>query len=1321
MKTGRRKRWMAWLLALVMLLCQPNVFASAEEVSAQTQAVQIVLTMGADLSQEQRDYILQYFGISAGQVQELTITNADERSQLSGLVSDEVIGTRTVSCALVRPTNSGGIQVKTANTNYVTSNMIAMNLSSSGVYNCEVLIAAPFEVSGTGALTGVMMAYEAASGETLDPEKKQLANEEMVITGEIAETVGQDQATLVVNDIKIHIIRDQITDQQEINTVVDEVIATTEQAAYDAAAQQGQAAPATLGEVHRETLYDYGYKVSQMGYRYKDMQSTLERITRNVTENTGINDPITDTFTTTDEDSALDPNSILLNTNDEVMGEEANINATNSIALGDHPAEPIEVYTGDVMLTEAGGVKARSFIRDTDLVAYQDVNGSYALMDLNGNVLTEAVYTEEFTGYEGHVVTRLDDGSGACGLLASDGVVEIPSQYDDVEVFGELWGAGIKGIAGTEADYDFYSNGQYYQIDTMDVYYLGGEEPSYVGSLTRDQIKYVWGSDAYLLVEDRNETITAYDSSFTPMQGDYTLYDEDSVLEQQLSDATGYSVYSFYGNYARFYDYNTSKEGVMDRYGNVIIPAEFDDIEFWNDYLMAGGYFGVDMGGQFAYVTAGGNVTASYAYPANEVWNYGMSAVYKPEDGSVILMSGDGVETNFGATYDYFTDLSGSKGMLWVGSKDGGYDLIDWHGNVLLSGSDNYSMSANGNYIIAQNGYTSSTLYLVNDASPVALAESAGGAVELEAEIKEGASLEAYTGDPQVELVGEVLATDFLPGTHLLITTEDGTNYGLMALDGTQLTDLAYDYFSYEEGWIVAEQYGEGGGYGLLSQGGAVVIPCTYQKLDVLNENWAVGYKLTADGNAAQYDFKDFDDNYYFIDEATVYHMGETELASVTLTRDQIADIAAEEDYLNVQDRSTGAITTYDSTFTAVASANNIYSFTGLSSKSALAEKLQDTTGYYVSDEEFADGYSEVYDSVAKQYGVIDMNGTVIVPPEFDGISSYYGEDTHIWAKGYFAVERDGLAGYVTKDGQVTCELKYEEDKFYNHGMTGEYENEDGTYTLVAADGVETPGFASTFYSYGDGLFLRARNDDYSYKLIDWHGNVLFENFAHVDVSYDSKFILVIEDYSNVPKLYAVDGAQIETPGEAMPLDQPTGETEQETQVQGTAPVTEAAEPETQALPAQTEASQVPAEQTEAPAAAQTQAQTEAPVVAETQAQTEAAPAAPTESQAETAAPQAGQTGSDQAAAQPADSDASSGASQSGAGALLSSAVQLLELDIEANRDSVVTLLSQAKTMLDAENPDAAALINSAVTLLQAGATDAAAVTTLISTAQGML
>ena len=180
---------------------------------------QKVVTLGADLSEDQKNAILRYFGVSGQSIQTLTITNQDERNHLGSYVPLEQIGTHTYSCALVCPTTSGGIQVKTANLSWVTSNMIASTLSTSGVVNCDVLAAAPFEVSGTGALTGILMAYESASGEQLDETKKEIATQEMITTTTIANTIGQQQATEIVNDTKMQVIQGNQVNQETQNDI----------------------------------------------------------------------------------------------------------------------------------------------------------------------------------------------------------------------------------------------------------------------------------------------------------------------------------------------------------------------------------------------------------------------------------------------------------------------------------------------------------------------------------------------------------------------------------------------------------------------------------------------------------------------------------------------------------------------------------------------------------------------------------------------------------------------------------------------------------------------------------------------------------------------------------------------------------------------------------------------------------------------------------------------------------------------------------------------------------------------------------------------
>ena len=180
----------------------------------------------------------------------------------------EQIGTRTVSCAYVKPTTSGGIKVRTANLNWVTCNMIASSLSTSGVTNCEVVAACPFEVSGTGALTGIQMAYEEASGEKLDETKKELATEEMVVTGKLADSVGQNDATTVINQAKMQVIADNIQSADEIYNVVVNISNNNN---------------VSLSDDQINTIVNLLSQISQQDYDYSDMQETLERVNDNVT------------------------------------------------------------------------------------------------------------------------------------------------------------------------------------------------------------------------------------------------------------------------------------------------------------------------------------------------------------------------------------------------------------------------------------------------------------------------------------------------------------------------------------------------------------------------------------------------------------------------------------------------------------------------------------------------------------------------------------------------------------------------------------------------------------------------------------------------------------------------------------------------------------------------------------------------------------------------------------------------------------------------------------------------------------------------------
>ncbi len=216
MKTQTSKRILPLLLAVALLCTSIPLVARADSSK--------VVTLGANLSEEQVNEMYEYFGTTADEVETIIVTNSDERKYMEGIATEEQIGTRTYSCSYVEPTDSGGIQVKVANLTFVTSSMIASTLLTAGMENCNVVAASPIAVSGTGALTGIMMAYESASGEALSEEQKETATEELVTTGELADEIGQEEASDVMNEIKETVVEDGLTSEEDIASVVDEAL-----------------------------------------------------------------------------------------------------------------------------------------------------------------------------------------------------------------------------------------------------------------------------------------------------------------------------------------------------------------------------------------------------------------------------------------------------------------------------------------------------------------------------------------------------------------------------------------------------------------------------------------------------------------------------------------------------------------------------------------------------------------------------------------------------------------------------------------------------------------------------------------------------------------------------------------------------------------------------------------------------------------------------------------------------------------------------------------------------------------------------------------
>lgn len=195
---------------------------------ANTVGEQIVISLGQDLTTAQRDEVLGYFDqtINTQNARLITVSNLEERQYLEGKIDSKVIGTRAISSACVRLMESGqGITVKTSNISWVSPFMYANALSTAGVNDAQVLVTAPFEVSGTAALTGIIKAFEAATGERLSEAAKETAHQEVAETSKLGQKIGQDKAGKMIYEVKRQVIEKKTADPEEIRRIIIQVSA----------------------------------------------------------------------------------------------------------------------------------------------------------------------------------------------------------------------------------------------------------------------------------------------------------------------------------------------------------------------------------------------------------------------------------------------------------------------------------------------------------------------------------------------------------------------------------------------------------------------------------------------------------------------------------------------------------------------------------------------------------------------------------------------------------------------------------------------------------------------------------------------------------------------------------------------------------------------------------------------------------------------------------------------------------------------------------------------------------------------------------------
>lgn len=218
------KRWkrmaaVAAALVTAVTLAQP---------AAAFAATKPYVALGADLNPEQRATVLNLLGVTEAELAEdtvVTVTNAEEHEYLDEYVSSSLIGTKSLSsCKVVVEPKGHGISVETHNISYCTPSMYENALATAGMKNASVTVAGPTSISGTAALVGAMKAYSKIYGTVIDPQYLDGATDELVTTGDLAETLGDsEKAAELIAAIKQIIAEQDIKSEQDIYVIIDNI------------------------------------------------------------------------------------------------------------------------------------------------------------------------------------------------------------------------------------------------------------------------------------------------------------------------------------------------------------------------------------------------------------------------------------------------------------------------------------------------------------------------------------------------------------------------------------------------------------------------------------------------------------------------------------------------------------------------------------------------------------------------------------------------------------------------------------------------------------------------------------------------------------------------------------------------------------------------------------------------------------------------------------------------------------------------------------------------------------------------------------------
>ncbi|MEA3320895.1 MAG: DUF1002 domain-containing protein [Bacillota bacterium] len=270
------KHWLKVLLVLTLVLSGltlSNVVQAAggedEEESINEKFGLPIVVYGGTLNDDQKQEVREHLNVKNPEmVEEITVTGEDLVTYIEG----EDRNARMFSSAKITRKEKGeGLVITRAtpeNITQVTDDMYANALLTAGIEDAEVIVASPVKVSGHSALVGIYKAYE-VSGEALNKDRMEVANEELSIATKLAEEEGMDSEKVseLLTEIKKQIAEQNPATREDVEKIVEEQLAKLN---------------IELSEEDRQLLIDLFEKMRELNINFDSVKTQLEQISTDI-------------------------------------------------------------------------------------------------------------------------------------------------------------------------------------------------------------------------------------------------------------------------------------------------------------------------------------------------------------------------------------------------------------------------------------------------------------------------------------------------------------------------------------------------------------------------------------------------------------------------------------------------------------------------------------------------------------------------------------------------------------------------------------------------------------------------------------------------------------------------------------------------------------------------------------------------------------------------------------------------------------------------------------------------------------------------------